>query len=258
MMDAMLQGMFDLAGRTAVVTGASRGIGTAAAEILAAAGANVVIVGREAATLEHRAHSLAGLGARVLPVVADMGTPESPARIVQAAVAEFGTVDILVNNAGIIRRAPAVEYSEEDWNAVMDVNATGTFLLAREAGRLMVERRSGKIINIASLLSFSGGLNVVAYTASKSAVAGLTRALANEWARHGVNVNAIAPGYIHTEATAALRANTERYNALAARIPAGHWGEPDDLKGAVLFLASAASNYVHGHILAVDGGWLAA
>jgi 2-deoxy-D-gluconate 3-dehydrogenase len=250
--------LFDLNGKTAIITGASRGLGAAAAEALAGAGANVVLIGREMATLKEQAEQIARFGTSALPLRCDMSSSDDIHNAVAAAREEFGAIDILVNNAGIIRRGPAAEYSLEDWNAVVAVDMTGLFLMAQEVGRGMIERRSGKIINIASLLSFSGGLNVIAYTASKSAVAGITRALANEWARHGVNVNAIAPGYFHTEATAALEQNKERYNALLARIPAGRWGDPDDLKGAILFLASRASDYVHGHILAVDGGWMAA
>lgn len=250
--------LFDLTGKTALVTGASRGLGAAAAEALAEAGANVVLIGRELATLREEEERLKGYDVESLAVECDMGSTEEIRTAVASATERFGGIDILVNNAGIIRRSPAESYSLDDWNAVIAVNMTGVFLMAQEVGRGMIERGSGKIINIASLLSFSGGLNVVAYTASKSAVAGITRALANEWGRHGVNVNAIAPGYFHTEATSALQQNKERYNALLARIPAGRWGDPEDLKGSILFLASRASDYVHGHILAVDGGWMAA
>lgn len=254
----MASSLFDLTGRTAIVTGASRGLGSAAAEALAEAGANVVLVGRHAETLEPVGARLRGHGVRTMTAVCDMSSPDDIRRTAAEAGEQFGAIDILVNNAGIIRRSPAEQYSLEDWNAVMAVNTTGVFVMAQEIGRGMIERGAGKIINIASLLSFSGGLNVVGYTASKSAIGGITRALANEWARHGVNVNAIAPGYFHTEATEALRQNTERYNTLLARIPAGRWGNPDDLKGAVLFLASRASDYVNGHTLVVDGGWMAA
>ncbi len=250
--------LFDLTGRVALVTGASRGLGAAAAEILADAGASLLLLGRERRTLEERRDALTASGARAEIIVADMGTAEEARRAAAEATELMGRVDILVNNAGIIRRSPAEAYPLEDWRAVLDVNLTGVFLLCQEIGRGMIERRHGKIINIASLLSFSGGLNVAAYTASKSGLAGLTRALANEWGRLGVNVNAIAPGYFHTEATEALRNNPERYQALLARIPMGRWGEPDDLKGTILWLASRASDYVNGQIIAVDGGWLAA
>ena len=247
--------MFNLSGKTAIITGASRGLGAAAADVLAEAGASIVLIGREPETLREEEQRLKRHGVETFSVRCDVGVAEDIQRAVADAHERFGAIDILVNNAGIIRRSPAVDYTLEDWNAVIAVNMTGAFLMAREVGRGMIERGMGKIINIASLLSFSGGINVIAYTASKSAIAGITRGLANEWARHGVNVNAIAPGYFHTDATEALRQNQERYNTLLSRIPAGRWGEPEDLKGAILFLASKASDYVHGHILTVDGGW---
>jgi 2-deoxy-D-gluconate 3-dehydrogenase len=249
--------LFDLSGRTALVTGASRGIGAAAAIALAEAGADVALLARDADGLVATAAAIERLGRRAHRVPFDLANVDAIPGAVEEAERALGRVDILVNNAGIIRRAPAVEYSPEDWRAVVDLNLTAVFRLAQETGRRMIERRSGKIINIASLLSFSGGLNVIAYTASKSGVAGLTRGLANEWARHGVNVNAIAPGYFHTDATAALQQNTERYEALRARIPAGRWGEPAELGGSIVFLASRASDYIHGHVLVVDGGWMA-
>ncbi|MDB5035855.1 MAG: kduD [Chlorobi bacterium] len=250
--------LFDLHGATALVTGASRGLGAAATEILAEAGANVVLIGREMETLRAQEKRLSARGVGTLPVVCDMGRQDDITRAVAESRERFGAIDILVNNAGIIRRGAAESYTMEDWNEVIGVNLTGPFMLAQEVGREMIARGRGKIINIASLLSFSGGLNVIGYTASKSGVAGITRAMANEWARHGVNVNGIAPGYFRTEATAALQQNPERYNALLARIPAGRWGEPDDLKGTILFLASRASDYVNGAIIPVDGGWMAA
>jgi 2-deoxy-D-gluconate 3-dehydrogenase len=253
-----ISSLFDLTGRNALVTGASRGLGGAAAEALAEMGANVILLGRDRAALEEGAARLAGTGVRAEAVVCDMGSGESVGRGAAEALERFGTIDILVNNAGIIRRSPAERYPMEDWRDVLDVNLTGVFLMSQHIGRGMIERRSGKIINIASLLSFSGGMNVAAYTASKSGVAGLTKALANEWGRHGVNVNAIAPGYFHTDATEALQQDRDRYNALLARIPLGRWGDPDDLKGTVVYLASRASDYVNGHILTVDGGWMAA
>ncbi len=250
--------MFDLSGTTALVTGASRGLGAAACEALASAGADIVLIGREAETLAERERALAGYNIATLSIPCDMGDPAQIENAVRGALERFGAVDILVNNAGIIRRSPALDYPLDDWRQVVDVDLTGAFLMAQLVGRGMVERGRGKIINIASLLSFSGGLNVVAYTAAKSGLAGMTRALANEWGRHGVNVNAIAPGYFKTEATEALRNDPVRYNALLARIPAGRWGEPEDLKGTILYLASRASDYVNGHIVAVDGGWMAA
>jgi 2-dehydro-3-deoxy-D-gluconate 5-dehydrogenase len=255
---ASIQQLFDLTGRIALVTGASRGIGAAAAEALAEAGANIVLIGRKIETLRREESRLQMFGVETFSIECDMGDPDGVRAAARAAEERFGRVDILFNNAGIIRRGPAAEYSLEDWNDVLSVNLNGLFLMSQEIGRGMIARGSGKIINVASLLSFSGGVNVIGYTASKSAVAGVTRGLANEWARHGVNVNAIAPGYIHTEATAALQANPERYNALLARIPAGRWGEPDDLKGPIVFLASGASDWIHGQIIAVDGGWMAA
>ncbi len=250
--------LFDLTGTVALVTGASRGLGAAAATALAEAGADLVLIGREPGTLAARQEQLQAHGIQTHAIRCDMGVPDEIRRAAAEATERFGRIDILVNNAGIIRRAAAEAYALEDWNDVLAVDLTGPFLMAQQIGRGMIERGSGKIINIASLLCYSGGLNVVAYTAAKSALAGITRALANEWARHGVNVNAIAPGYFRTEATEALQNNPERTRALLARIPAGRWGERDDLKGAILFLASRASNYVHGHILAVDGGWMAA
>ncbi len=253
-----IQSLFDLSGKTALVTGASRGLGAAACEILAEAGADIILVGRERRTLEEQGEKLRRHGVRRRAIVCDMGSRDDVERMASEALDTFSGVHILINNAGIIRRAPAEEYSFDDWSQVIAVNQTGPFLLSQRIGATMIARGGGKIINIASLLSFSGGLNVIAYTAAKSAIAGMTRALANEWGRHGVSVNAIAPGYFRTEATKALQQNQERYNALLARIPAGRWGDPDDLKGTILFLASGASDYVNGQIIAVDGGWMAA
>ncbi len=250
--------LFDLSGKTAFVTGASRGLGAAAADVLAEAGANVVLVGRHRETLEEVDAALRPHGVDTLRIECDVADRDRTVEAVARATGHFGAIDILVNNAGIIRRGPAERYTLEDWDAVMEVNLTAAFHLCREIGRGMLSRGGGRIINIASLLSYSGGLNVVAYTASKSGLAGVTRALANEWASRGVNVNAIAPGYFHTAATDALQQDRERYEALRHRIPARRWGEPKDLRGAVLFLASPASDYVNGHVLAVDGGWMAA
>jgi len=248
--------LFDLTGKLAVVTGCRRGIGLAMAEALAAAGADVVGVSAalepSGSQTERRVRAL-GRSFTALPAdLADLDAVRALAR----RLADGPPVDILVNNAGTIRRAPAVEHSDADWEHVLTVDLSAPFVLAREVGRGMVERRSGKIIFTASMLSFQGGVNVASYTAAKSGVAGLTRALANEWAVHGVNVNAIAPGYIETDNTRALRDDPERNAGILGRIPAGRWGRPADLAGATVFLASAAADYVHGTILAVDGGWL--
>lgn len=246
---------FDLAGRVAMVTGANTGIGRAIAVALAEAGADIVAVGRTPA--EETVATVRALGRRAAMLSADFSTSEPVERVVGETVAEFGRLDILVNNAGIIRRADALEFSEDDWDAVMNTNLKSLFFLSQAAGRRMIAQRSGKIINIASMLTFQGGIRVASYTASKSGVGGLTRLLANEWAGKGVNVNAIAPGYIATNNTAALQADPVRNRGIVERIPAGRWGEPSDIGGAAVFLASDAARYVHGHILAVDGGWLA-
>jgi 2-dehydro-3-deoxy-D-gluconate 5-dehydrogenase len=199
---------------------------------------------------------LAALGVDSIELVGDVGDRVVCSRLVEETVSHFGSIDILVNNAGIIRRAPAVEYSEEDWKALIDVNLSSVFRLTQHAGRHMLARGSGKIINIASLLTFQGGILVPAYAAAKGGVGQLTKAFANEWASKGVNVNAIAPGYMDTDNTEALRNNPERSRQILERIPAGRWGTPQDLAGAAVFLASAASDYVHGHVLVVDGGWM--
>jgi 2-dehydro-3-deoxy-D-gluconate 5-dehydrogenase len=248
---------FDLTGRLAVVTGARRGIGLAMADALAAAGADVIGVSAQLETVgsdvERR---VTAHGRSFTPYRVDLADPLAVADLARKLIADERPVDILVNNAGTIRRAPAVHHCDDDWQHVLDVNLTAQFVLAREIGRHMVERRAGKIIFTASLLSFQGGINVVGYAAAKSGIAGLTRALANEWAAHGVNVNAIAPGYLATDNTTALRADPARNDAILARIPAGRWGEPDDIRGATVFLAAPASNYVNGVVLPVDGGWL--
>ena len=246
---------FDLSGRVAVVTGANTGIGRALAVALAGAGADVALVGRTPA--EETATQIRMAGHRATIIGADLSTIDPVQEVVDRTIAELGGLDILVNNAGIIRRADALEFSEEDWDAVIDTNLKSVFFLSQAAARHMVDKGRGKIINIASLLSFQGGVRVPSYTASKSGVAGLTRLLANEWAGKGINVNAIAPGYIATNNTAALQGDETRNRQILERIPAGRWGEPSDLGGAVVFLASAASDYVQGHVLAVDGGWLA-
>jgi 2-deoxy-D-gluconate 3-dehydrogenase len=247
--------LFDLTGKVALVTGANTGIGQGIAVALAEAGADVALVGRSSP--DETAYKVRELGRRAALIAADLSTiaPVQPA--VDQTLAALGGLDILVNNAGIIRRADAVDFTETDWDAVMDTNLKSVFFLCQAAGRHMIAQGSGKIINIASMLSFQGGIRVPSYTASKSGVAGLTKLLANEWAGKGVNVNAIAPGYIATSNTAALQADETRNRQILERIPAGRWGDPADLGGAAVFLASSASDYVQGHILAVDGGWLA-
>jgi len=246
---------FRLHGQRALVTGASKGIGAAIAIALAEAGADVACHGNSNAPND-TADKIRALGRQALAVRADLSSRDAPAELVTATLAEFERIDILVNNAGTIRRAPAVDFSEADWDHVIDVNLRSVFRLCQLAARGMLERGRGKIVNIASLLSFQGGITVPAYAASKGAVAQLTKALANEWAVRGVNVNAIAPGYIRTDNTAALQADANRNRQILERIPAGRWGEVEDLTGAAVFLASSAADYIHGHILAVDGGWL--
>jgi 2-deoxy-D-gluconate 3-dehydrogenase len=246
---------FDLTGRVAVVTGANTGIGQGLAIALAEAGTDVALVGRTAA--DETAEKVRAVGRKATIVHADLSTVAPVQQVVDQVAAELGGLDILVNNAGIIRRADALEFSEEDWDAVIDTNLKSVFFLCQAAARHMVRQGRGKIVNIASMLSFQGGIRVASYTASKSGIAGLTKLLANEWAAKGINVNAIAPGYIATNNTAALQADEARNRQILERIPAGRWGQPSDLGGAAVFLASSASDYVNGHILAVDGGWLA-
>jgi 2-deoxy-D-gluconate 3-dehydrogenase len=238
-----------------MVTGANTGLGQAIAIALAGAGADIVAVGRTDPA-ETKAAVLA-VGRRFIAVQADLGSSQAISTIVGAALAEFSRIDILVNNAGIIRRSDAVDFTEADWDAVMDVNLKSAFFLTQAIGRHMIEAGYGKVINIASMLSFQGGIRVASYTASKSGIAGLTRLLANEWAGKGVNVNAIAPGYFATNNTQALRSDEKRNQDILARIPAGRWGKPSELGGAAIFLAAPASDYVHGAIVPVDGGWLA-
>jgi 2-deoxy-D-gluconate 3-dehydrogenase len=247
--------LFDLSGKTAIVTGANTGLGQAIATALADAGADICAVGRTP-PVDTR-FAVEALGRRFHDITADLGGLEPIGRIVDETVETFGGIDILVNNAGIIRRNDSLDFTEDDWDAVMDVNLKTTFFLTQAVVRRMVEQgRGGKVINIASMLSYQGGLRVPSYAASKSGLAGLTKALANEWAAKGINVNAIAPGYFETNNTEALRADEARSRDILARIPAGRWGEPSDLGGAAVFLASAASDYVHGTLVAVDGGWL--
>jgi len=246
---------FNLRGRIALVTGANTGIGAGIALALARAGADVIGVGRTAPA--QTAAAVQATGRRFEFIAADLGSTAPIDALIEDALRRCGRLDILVNNAGTIRRAAALDYAESDWDDVLNVNLKAVFFLSQAAARRMVATGGGKIINIASMLSFQGGIRVVAYAASKSGIAGLTRALANEWASRGVNVNAIAPGYIETANTAALRSDPHRNAEILGRIPAGRWGRPDDLAGAAVFLASSAADYIHGAILPVDGGWLA-
>jgi 2-deoxy-D-gluconate 3-dehydrogenase len=247
--------LFDLTGKTALITGASTGLGAGMTLGLAAAGADIVLV-------DHRerhetADAVRKLGRKALALHGDLSRKSVIDEVVAKALDAFGKIDILVNNAGIIRRAPAIEFSEADWDDVMNLNAKAVFFMSQAVARDMMKRNYGKIINIASLLSFSGGITVPSYAASKGAVAQITKALANEWAKDGLCINAVAPGYMVTDNTKALRENPERYKSISERIPANRWGKPEDLQGAVVFLASKASDYVNGHILTVDGGWMA-
>jgi 2-deoxy-D-gluconate 3-dehydrogenase len=247
---------FKLDGKTALVTGASAGLGAAIAVALAEAGANVVAHGNSREP-DKTCDLIKGSGRRSLAVRGNLADKTIPQQLIAQTLDEFGRLDILINNAGTIRRAPAVEYSEEDWATVIEVNLSSVFRLSQLAGKHMIETgHGGKIVNIASLLSFQGGITVPAYAASKGGVAQLTKALANEWAKHGINVNAIAPGYMRTDNTAALQADETRNRQILERIPAGRWGEPSDIAGPAVFLSSSASNYLNGHILVVDGGWL--
>lgn len=243
---------FDLTGRVAIVTGANTGIGQAIAVGLSECGARVALVGRS--SMEETKARMTGDS---LVVTADLSSTDAIPDVVAAVLDWAGQIDILVNNAGIIRRADAVDFTESDWDAVMDVNLKSLFFLTQAVARHMLPRGSGKVVNIASLLSFQGGIRVPAYTAAKSGVAGLTKLLACEWAGQGVNVNAVAPGYIATNNTEALRNDPQRNAAIRDRIPAGDWGQPDQIAGAVVFLCSDAAEYVHGVTLPVDGGWLA-
>ncbi len=246
---------FDLSGKVAIVTGANTGIGQAIAVSLAQAGADIALVGRSA-TDETR-KKIVTLGRRALHIDADLSTVAPVDDVIVKTLAHFGQLDILVNNAGIIRRNDAVDFTELDWDDVINTNLKSLFFLSQRAARHMLVAGSGKIINIASMLTFQGGVRVPSYTAAKSGVGGLTKALANEWAAKGINVNAIAPGYIETNNTLALQKDMVRNQQIVSRIPAGRWGSPEDIGGAAVFLASSASDYVNGHVLAVDGGWLA-
>ena len=252
----MILERFSLKGKAAIVTGAGTGLGQGMAVALAEAGADILGVYNEAEA-ESTAAQVRALGRKFVGLWADLASTAPIPGIIEAAVSAFGKLDILVNNAGIIRRAPSLEFTEEDWDEVLNVNLKSVFFLCQAAGRQFLKQKSGgRIINIASLLSFQGGILIPSYTASKSGVRGLTQLLANEWAAHGINVNAIAPGYMATSNTEPLRKDPNRAPAILARIPAGRWGMPADLQGAVVFLASEASAYVNGFTLAVDGGWL--
>ncbi|HXR74048.1 2-dehydro-3-deoxy-D-gluconate 5-dehydrogenase KduD [Actinocrinis sp.] len=253
----MILDSFRLDGRVALVTGGNRGLGQMCALALAEAGADIAVLGRTEPA--ETASLIKALGRRVAEVPCDLALadPAQLADAVATVAAQLGRIDILVNNAGIIRRAPAAEVTPTDWDEVMTVNLDAVFHLSQAAGRRMLAQGGGRIINVASMLSFQGGLRVPAYTAAKHAVLGLTRALANEWAGSGVNVNAIAPGYMATDNTAPLREDPIRAASILERIPAGRWGAPEDVMGAVVFLASDAARYVHGAVLPVDGGWLA-
>jgi 2-deoxy-D-gluconate 3-dehydrogenase len=252
---AMILDKFSLAGKTALVTGSSRGIGAGIALALAEAGAQVALHGANRVP-ESIIARIASTGAKHIELIGDISQAKVCQSLVDRVVQHFGIIDILVNNAGIIRRAPAAEHSDEDWQAVIDTNLSSVFRMTQYAGKHMLLRGSGKVINIASLLTFQGGINVPSYAAAKGGVGQLTKAFANEWAGKGINVNAIAPGYIATDNTQALRADPVRSRQILERIPAGRWGSPEDLAGAAVFLASSASDYLHGHILVVDGGWM--
>jgi len=252
----MIFDLFNLEGKVALVTGAGQGLGQSMAIALAEAGAD--IAGLDRIGCEATCQSVRALGRSYHESVVDLreASVADLNVVVGRIVKEFVHIDILVNNAGVIRRTPAIDFSEKDWDDVFQIDLKAAFFLSQAVGRGMMSQQGGKIINIASMLSFQGGINVPSYTAAKSGLAGITRALANEWAKHGINVNAIAPGYMATDNTAALRADPIRSKSILERIPAGRWGLPDDLKGAVVFLASSASDYVHGAIIPVDGGWL--
>lgn len=247
--------LFDISGKTALVTGAARGLGKGMAIGLAKAGADIALVTNKTDASAAK-QEIENLGRRCIVITADLGDESQLAGVVKQTTDAFGKIDILLNNAGIIRRTPAAEHSAQDWHDVLDVNLNSVFFLCQYAGREMIKQGSGKIINIASMLSFQGGITVPGYAASKHGVAGITKALANEWAAKGIQVNAIAPGYMETDNTQQIRDNPERFRSISERIPAGRWGTPEDLAGAAIFLASKASDYVTGHVLCVDGGWM--
>jgi 2-dehydro-3-deoxy-D-gluconate 5-dehydrogenase len=246
---------FDLTGKVAIVTGGAVGLGGGISLGLAQAGADIVIVTSNNRSQETQ-QKIEAMGRKAHTVVADLMDQDALQNVVDEALKVFGKIDILVNNAGIIRRTPAADHAAQDWHDVLNLNLNSAFFLSQLVGREMIKQGSGKIINIASMLSFQGGINVPGYTASKHAIAGVTKALANEWASKGIQVNAIAPGYMETDNTAALRADEERNAQILVRIPAARWGTPEDMQGPVIFLASKASDYMSGHVLCVDGGWM--
>ena len=248
---------FRLGGKVALVTGASRGLGAAMACALASAGADIALHSNEHPALATAERIAAIDGRRTELLTADLSNRVAADKLVDDTIAAFGRIDILVNNAGIIRRRPAAQHTDDEWDVVIEVNLSNAFRMCRAVGKHLLEREQpGKIINVASLLSFQGGITVPGYAAAKGGLMQLTKALANEWASHGINVNAIAPGYMQTDNTRALREDPQRNRQITERIPAGRWGSPEDLSGAAIFLASNASDYVHGHVLVVDGGWM--
>lgn len=251
----MILDQFRLDGKVALVTGSSAGLGAAIALALAEAGADVVCHGNSRSPVV-TADRVISVGRQSLSVVGDLQDRATPGRLLEEVIDRFGRIDILINNAGMIRRAPVAVHPWDEWDAVIEVNLSSIFRLSQIAGRHMLERGGGKIVNIASLLSFQGGITVPGYAAAKGGVAQLTKAMANEWASKGINVNAIAPGYMRTDNTSALQKDETRNRQILERIPAGRWGEPDDLAGAAVFLSSRASDYVHGHLMVVDGGWM--
>jgi 2-deoxy-D-gluconate 3-dehydrogenase len=251
----MILDKFRIDSQVAVVTGATKGIGRAIAQALAEAGADIAVVSRNPDKGIEKAVS--ALGRRYMHYAADLTDRNQTREVVPAILSTMGDISILVNNSGIIRRAPAAEYSEEDWDATIEIDLTAAFILCQGCGQIMLKKGRGKIINIASVLALQGGINVVAYTSAKHGVVGLTKAFANDWASKGVNVNAIAPSFFATQMTTALQKDPERSKSITARTPAGRWGTPEDIAGAAVFLASSASDFIHGIILPVDGGWLA-
>jgi len=256
-MNKFVQEMFSLENKVALVSGASRGLGQAMALALAKAGAKLVLTATSVSNLDATVKLIEEAGSEALAIGCDQSDKKNVDAVFSAIKDKYGRLDIVINNAGTIRRAPAHLTTDEDWQAVVDTNLNGVFQFCREAGKIMLEQGSGKIINIASLLTFSGGITVPAYAASKGAVGQLTKALANEWASSNIQVNAIAPGYFATDNTQQLQDDPERNASITARIPTGKWGQPEDLVGAAVFLSSKASDYVNGHIMLVDGGWMA-
>ena len=251
----MILDKFRLDGKIGVVTGGTKGIGKAIALAFAEAGADIAVVSRSPNPDIEKV--ILDLGRKYIHHAADLTEREQTRNVIPAIVKRMGEVDILVNNAGIIRRSPAVEHSEDDWDSTLEIDLTATFVLCQAAGKIMLKKGEGKIINIASALAFQGGINVTAYTSAKHGVVGLTKALANDWASKGINVNALAPSFFTTEFTEAIQKDPERSKSITARTPAGRWGTPEDIAGAALFLASPASDFIHGVVLPVDGGWLA-